>query len=226
VVDGKLIPYRSVDVYSTTYVECEVRGVRCRAREAHLGGIVVEPVATMESPKLIFTMSLEDWLAFQNHYMKTSARYRDAIFEWQWFFAILLGSIVAYVFSDVSPEVGLGGGFGVLVLTAILSPRVIRRNNLAASRTELSKKKLGPLFAGQRTLEIGDEGLLAESAVGSQLLRWWFIESVDETDAHVGIFPAIGPIFVIPKAAVNPEVLKSFLSELRGRLRKPVSNQS
>jgi len=62
----------------------------------------------MESLKLTFTMSLEDWLAFQNHYMKTSARYRDVIFAWQWFFAILFGSIVAYVFSDVSPEVGLG----------------------------------------------------------------------------------------------------------------------
>jgi hypothetical protein len=44
VVNGKLVPVSSVDVYSTSFVECEVRGVRCRAREAHLGGIVIEPV--------------------------------------------------------------------------------------------------------------------------------------------------------------------------------------
>jgi hypothetical protein len=44
VVGGQLVPVRSVDVYSHPFVECEVRGVRCRAREAHFGGIVVEPV--------------------------------------------------------------------------------------------------------------------------------------------------------------------------------------
>ena len=44
VVDGKLIPLSSADVYSTNHVDCEVRGVRCRASEAHFGGIVVEPV--------------------------------------------------------------------------------------------------------------------------------------------------------------------------------------
>jgi hypothetical protein len=45
VVDGKLVPLSALDVYSTAYVECEVRGVRCHAREAHFGGIVVEPTA-------------------------------------------------------------------------------------------------------------------------------------------------------------------------------------
>ena len=43
----------------------------------------------MESLKLTFTMSLEDWLAFQKHHMKTSARYRDAIFVWRWFLSEL-----------------------------------------------------------------------------------------------------------------------------------------
>ena len=106
----------------------------------------------------------------------------------------------------------------------MLSPRVIRRNNLAASRTELSKKKLRPLFMDERTLEIGDEGLRAESVAGSHFLRWSFVDSVDETGAHVGIVSAMGPTFVIPKASVNPDVLKAFLSELRERLRKSASS--
>jgi hypothetical protein len=114
----------------------------------------------------------------------------------------------------------------VLVLTAMAFPRAARRNHLASSRLELSKKKLLPLFTVERTLEIGDEGLRSESAAGSQLLCWWFIESVDETDAHVGILPAIGPTFMIPKASVNPDVLKSFLSELCKRLPNSVSNQA
>ena len=48
---------------------------------------------------------------------------------------------------------------------------------------------------------------------------------LDESDAYVGITSAMGSTFVIPKAAVNPDVLKAFLSELRERLRRSVSNQ-
>jgi hypothetical protein len=182
--------------------------------------VVVPVVAPL---KLTFTLSLEEWLAFQKYSMKTAARYRDPIFVWQWFLAIMLGAIAAYVFSDVSPEVGLGAGFVVLVLTAMALPRIARRNSLAASRAEWSKKLL-PLFTAERTLEIGDEGLRSENAAGVQLFRWWFIESVDETDAYVGITSAMGPTFVIPKAGVNPDVLKAFLAELRQRLRKSASN--
>jgi hypothetical protein len=100
----------------------------------------------MDPSRLTFTLSIEDWLAFQKYSMKTAARYRDAIFVRQRFFAILLWAIGAYVFSDVSPGVGLGAGFVVLVLTAMAFPRIARRNSLAASRAEWSKKLL-PLAA-------------------------------------------------------------------------------
>ena len=43
-VGGAQVPLSELDVYSTDFVECEVAGVPCRAREAHLGGIVVQPI--------------------------------------------------------------------------------------------------------------------------------------------------------------------------------------
>ena len=104
------------------------------------------------------------------------------------------------------------------------SPSVSFQPFPLASSAEWSKEKLLPLFAAERTLEIGDEGVRSESAAGSQLVRWWFVESVDEADGHVAIFPAAGSIFLIPKAAVKPDVLKPFLSELRERLR-PVAGR-
>ena len=82
----------------------------------------------MESLKLTFTMSLEDWLAFQNHYMKTSPRYRDTIFVWQWFFAILLGAIGAYVFEGLRSESAAGGRSQLLNACATLpveTPRIL-----------------------------------------------------------------------------------------------------
>lgn len=44
VVAGKLVPVSSIDVYWVPFVDCEVRGVRCRAREAYMGGVIVVPV--------------------------------------------------------------------------------------------------------------------------------------------------------------------------------------
>lgn len=41
-VAGKRVPVASLDVYMDQ-VECLVRGVRCRAREAYMGGVIVEP---------------------------------------------------------------------------------------------------------------------------------------------------------------------------------------
>ena len=43
VFDGVRLELSELDVYSMRFIECEVAGVRCRARQAHMGGVVIEP---------------------------------------------------------------------------------------------------------------------------------------------------------------------------------------
>jgi hypothetical protein len=174
------------------------------------------------SKKLTFTTSLDDWMVFVEYTMKSSARHREAIFAWQWFFAIACGAIVAYIFADVSREVGLGAGALALAVVAASYPRFTRRRALAASRKEMSKKKLLPLYSSERTLEISDGGLRSDSVAGSQLLRWGFVEAVAETSTHAFILLPARSGFVIPKLGMDPEILQAFLSDLRARLQLPV----
>lgn len=79
------------------------------------------------------------------------------------------------------------------------------------------------MFASERTLEICVEGLRSESEAGSQIVRWWFVESLNETESHVGIVLALGSSFVVPKSSVDPQILKVFLSDLRERIQKPAN---
>jgi hypothetical protein len=172
--------------------------------------------------KLTFTTSLEDWMAFQKHALQTEARYRDVVFVYQWFFAAAAGAIAAYVFSDVSLGVGLGAGFVSFSMVAFLYPRAARRGTLEASRKEMSKKKLVPLFTSERTLEICEDGLRSHTVAGVQLLRCAFVDSVHETPTHAFILLPGRSGHVIPRSAVDSDALKVFLSEIRKRIEQSV----
>jgi hypothetical protein len=86
----------------------------------------------------------------------------------------------------------------------------------------MSKKKLLLLYSSERTLEISDEGPRSDSVAGSQLLRWGFVEAVDETLTHAFILLPARSGFVIPKSAVDPGFLQAFLSDLRAHLQLAV----
>lgn len=164
---------------------------------------------------MTYTTSLEDWLAFAEHEMKGWAAYRETTSVWLWSTAIICGGIAAYVFADVSPAVGLGGGLVVLVVVAALFSRWTRRSALAQARGEASRKENLPLFTSERTLEIGPDGLRFETVVGSQFVRWAFVCAVQETPTHVFIRLPTRVGHVLPKSAVPAETLTSFLAELR-----------
>jgi hypothetical protein len=168
--------------------------------------------------KLTYTATVEDWMAFAEHATKTTAEYRDNMFVWQWFLAITFGAIAAYIFADVSRAVGLGAGFLTLVLAALLFPRWAKRGALAAFRRELSAKKYLPLFTSERSLEIRNEGLRSDTAVGYQLVHWSYVESVEETSKHVFIRLPMRSGFVVPKSAMAADTLRSFLSELHAHV--------
>jgi hypothetical protein len=167
--------------------------------------------------KLSYSTTVEDWMAMARH-ATFSAQFRDDVFVWKWFFAIMLGATAAYVFADVSRTVGLGAGCVTLALVAWLYPRWARLGALAAFRRELSTKRHLPLFAAERSLEIRDEGLLSDSASGYQLVLWRYVESVEETPQHVFVRLPMRSAFVIPKQAIAPDTLAAFLEKLRARL--------
>jgi hypothetical protein len=168
--------------------------------------------------RLSFATTTEDYVAFNKHIVKTNGRYRDGVFIYQWFFAISAGALVAYLFADISREVQMVAGLGALVLVALIYPRLAQRSSLRAVGGEMSKKKYQPLFNCQRVLEISDEGIRSESAVGFQLVRWCFIEAVHETDKHAFIsFPGSSG-WVIPKSLVEPSALEAFLAEIKMRI--------
>jgi len=108
--------------------------------------------------KLSYSTTVEDWMAMARH-ATFSAQFRDDVFVWKWFFAIILGATAAYVFADVSRTVGLGAGCVTLALVAWLYPRWARLGALAAFRRELSTKRHLPLFAAERSLEIRRVGI-------------------------------------------------------------------
>jgi hypothetical protein len=174
------------------------------------------PVVPLPFMRLTYTATIDDWVAFNRHALLRDPQSADALAIWRWFIAIISGAIAAYVFSDVSRPVSLAAGVTAFLLMALLFLRWTRASAMAELRRHVSQKKYRPLFTSERTLEISEEGLRSESVVGQQLVRWHFVEGLDETPAHVFVRLPFRSGFVIPK---KPEyALESFLAELRRRI--------
>jgi hypothetical protein len=174
--------------------------------------------------RLTYTTTVEDWLAFYRHALLRDPQSVDALAIWRWFIAIFSGAIAAYVFSDVSGPVSLAAGVTAFVVMAFLFSHLTRASAMAEVRKLVNQKKYLPLFTSERTLEISNEGLRSESVVGQQLVRWHFVEGLDETPVHVCVRLPFRSGFVIPK---KPEqAIESFLAELRRRIGGQDTGQS
>jgi hypothetical protein len=172
----------------------------------------------MHAMKLTFTTTVEDWLAFTKHVLLKDSRYRDGVFVYQWFYAIAAGALAAYVFADVSREVGIGAGVVALALVATTFPRMARASALRSSLQEMSRQKYRPLYNSERVLELSVAGIRSESPATTQFVRWEFVEAVHETDTHAFIsFPGRSGL-VIPKSVVEKSAFATFLSEVKVRI--------
>ena len=168
--------------------------------------------------RLTYTTSVDDWLELAEHEIRRTPDDLDALFIWRWFVAILCGAIAAYVFADVSRLVSLVAGAATVAIVAWLFWRWTRLAARAAARREMTQKKHLPLFTSETSVEIGGEGLRWEGIAGYRLLRWPYIESVEETAGHVFVHLPMHSGFVIPRSAVATEALSSFLAKLRQQM--------
>ncbi len=144
-----------------------------------------------------YTLTLDDYIAFQHYMMRTSPALRRPI--WMGYAAIVVLISLLFYFNE-----GWKSWENVLFSLAFLVGGLalyawLVRSSAGYTARRLMKEGKNKGTFGQHTLKLGQDGVVETTEVGETRASWAGVERVTESETYIFIFLSSSMAHVIPK---------------------------
>lgn len=168
-------------------------------------------------PVLQFNVTIDDWMAFADHYSTHSSRVRRIMNRQRWIGAV--GFTLAFGVWAVWQRSMLYVVIGVLAAAVwtFWWPREFRRVIRSRSRQLYEEERSGDL-QGPFRLTIEPDGLRVLTNDTETLVQWHAINAVRTSPGHTFVMLGGSRGYVVPAARVTGGDVAAFVEELRRRV--------
>lgn len=157
--------------------------------------------------------TMEDMIAFNQHYIETSPVQRKSLFSIRWkmpvltliFFGILSWSDHSFGF--------LIYGLVVAIVLFLVYPAMFRKR-FAKNIRQLYAERGSKGVLGLHSLEIDDNGLLVKTDCNEVKSSWNTLDRIVSTDTHTFIYINANAAIILPRQTIVEGDYDNFVAEL------------
>jgi hypothetical protein len=163
--------------------------------------------------------SIEDIVAFSDHYVANSRYVKRAIARYRLFGALVIGGVTALVTVAVTPHVALFGLSLALALALIFAAQaggIVRRHRRQMIRKLYTEGKNPPAL-NDVELEVMETGVIARTETTETRVAWNAIHSIMSTQDYTYLHLTPLRALIIPHKKVVEGSLPALLAEIGRR---------
>jgi len=154
--------------------------------------------------KTEFTFEMDDWMAFQKHFMSNSKQFKNARIVGTYMIPLLFGIILT--FQSLSRPGFLPFGLAVYTVLSILwiisYPKRYEKKVLAKTQKVLEEGDNNS-FLGSQKIEFNEQCIIHHTKYSEHKIHWEGILKMQETDEYFFFYDTSVSAIIIPKIKIE-----------------------
>lgn len=168
--------------------------------------------------KFTYNFTIEDWMAFQKHYLDNSTQFRRTRIATQLMLPVIFSIFIIFdlVKGQVRPT-SIAVFAVISGLFAVFYPKRLYNRTLSRMRKMVLEGDNTGLL-GEHTVEMTEDCIQIQHPQSEQKITWAGIKKAEETDHHIFLFTSGVAGIIIPKEKLRDQQdTLTFLKEMINR---------
>lgn len=167
----------------------------------------------MQILNISYELTIDDWMAFQQHYLSTSKQFNQTKQFVAWIIpAIFLISSLYEIFLGNSNYYSIAVFMGISIVWLLLYPKIFEKRVLTTIKKILEEGDNSSIL-GVHNLVFNEDSLIVNEPNSEQIIKWSAIKRVEETEDYIFVYLNSISACIIPKFKIedNKNQVKNLL---------------